>query len=157
MRALHWLLAISTSTMSGAAVAEQIYKSVDEKGNVIYSEQPYPGAQETQRVEIDAGPSEAQREKATQRQRTLEEAVQESGDQRTAQEQTERQRLQKAEADVNAAKRGLEQAKQVGPGDRQGTAGGSSRLTESYRQRVEAAEAELGAARQRLEEAQAGR
>lgn len=157
MRAIHWLLAICISTLSGATSAQQIYKSVDEKGNVIYSEQPYPGAQEAQPVEIDAGPSKAQQEEAAQRQRSLEQAVQQAGDERTTQQRTARERLEKAEAEFDAAKRSLEQAKQIGPGDRQGTAGGGSRLTDSYRQRVEGAEAELAAARQRLEEAQAGK
>ena len=50
------------------------------------------------------------------------------------------------------AERRLDEARQIGPGDRKGTAGGGSRLSEAYRQRVEEAEAAVEAARQRMKQ-----
>jgi hypothetical protein len=139
--------------VSSALASAQVYRSVDEQGNVTYSAEPPADAREVEPVEIQPGPSEAQQREAERRTRELQNAGGGSGKD-GAPGQSKKQGVQEAKAQLEAAERKLEQAKQVGPGDRQGTAGGGSRFTDSYRKRVSDAEAGVEAARQRLKEAQ---
>lgn len=151
MRA-HACLIISL-LLVGADASAQVYRSVDEQGNVTYSNEPPADAREVEPVEIKPGPSKAQQREAERRTRELENAAGGAG-RDSAPGQTKKQRVQEAKAQLQAAERKLEEAKQVGPGDRQGTAGGGSRFTDSYRKRVSEAEANVETARQRLKEAQ---
>jgi len=135
------LIAIVAVPLS-SALGQAVYKYVDEDGNVVYSEQPPPQDQPSERVDVRPGPTSAQQKDAENREQQLQDAASQTtstGDQRTS-KKAEQQLKQKSVKDAEAA---LERAKQVGPGDRVGTAGGGSRLRESYHERVRAAEEEL--------------
>jgi hypothetical protein len=53
--------------LTAGTVTGQVYKSVDEKGRVIYSDRPVPDAVSTEPVEIEEGPTEEQVREAEER------------------------------------------------------------------------------------------
>ncbi len=125
--------------------AETAYRSVDEQGNVTFSDHPVSGAAQQEQVTIDApGPSAERQQDARRRAAELQKEASQAGASRAparaARKETARQTLQDAE-------KGLEDASQVREGDRIGTAGGGSRLKPEYHERVREAEAEVERAR----------
>lgn len=157
MRKTTIYLAIAFLVASGLVSAQQVYRSVDEQGNVTYSQEPPEDAREVEPVDIRPGPTKAEQREAQERMRRMGKASEKSAAPEAPPGQTKKQRVEEAKAQLKAAERQLEEAKQVGPGDRKGTATGGSRFTEAYLKRVEAAEANVEAARQRLKEAQKAR
>jgi hypothetical protein len=51
LQAMRLIVLISLLSLSGAPAAE-VYKWVDEEGNIVYSDQPRPGAEELENLEI---------------------------------------------------------------------------------------------------------
>ena len=133
---------------SGAS-AQTMYKSTMPDGKVIYGEKPAPGAQ---RVEMIASPppksgitivtpaDKTQVDKRIQQRSTIENAKQHELDEA-------RRQLQQAEAALEAGKEPL-------PGERIGTAGGASRLTDAYWERQKKLEQAVDSARARLDKAE---
>ena len=133
---------------SGAS-AQTMYKSTMPDGKVIYGEKPAPGAQ---RVETIASPppksgitivtpaDKTQVDKRIQQRSTIENAKQHELDEA-------RRQLQQAEAALEAGKEPL-------PGERIGTAGGASRLTDAYWDRQKKLEQAVDSARARLDKAE---
>ena len=154
MRRVRWLGALLCLT--GAAWAQQVYKSIDDKGKVIFSDKPPANAESVTPVTIKPGPSEDSVREAVERQRVISQAAGKMGSGAAADQQGQAPSVHDATEALAEAERQLDEASQVGPGDRKGRAGGGSRLSEQYRQRVEAAEAAVEAARQRLQQAQRG-
>ena len=158
MRGSRWLV-VSLCLAGAAAWAQQVYKSVDDQGKVIFSDKPPADAKSVTQVRIEPGPSEASVREAVERQRAISKAAGNLGGGGGAAvdgQSGQASGVQDAKAALAEAERQLDEARQIGPGDRRGTAGGGSRLSEQYRQRVEAAEAIVEAARQRLQQAQRG-
>lgn len=128
--------------------AETAYRSVDEQGNVTFSDKPVSSA--AKQISIDApAPSVARQQEAQQRETELQKGASQIGTSsapgKTNQKKTTRQAAQDAE-------KHLEEASQVREGDRIGTAGGGSRLTPEYHERVREAEVEVDRARKQMEE-----
>ena len=126
--------------------AETAYRSVDEQGNVIYSDKPVAGTVQEEQIRIDApAPSAGQKQDAKQREADLQRAAGQAGSSpapdRASQKPSSRQAVRDAE-------KRLEEAVQVREGDRLGTAGGGSRLTPEYQERVRRAEEEVDRARE---------
>ena len=137
-----------------AVVSQQastdVLRSVDKDGNITFSDAPVPGTIESENISIDVpAPSiesvnESQREaeaiidKANSNQQKIDATVQ-----REAQQQSTEQRIEDA-------RKQLEASKTVGDGDRQGKAGGGTRLPPEYQERVRQAE-------QALKDAEAGK
>jgi hypothetical protein len=125
--------------------AQTIYKSIMPDGRVIYGTQPAPGAKrvETMKQTETTGvkPIAPQDEKA----------LQQLGVEREQREahQGEIQQAEKALRDAEAAQAA---GKEPLPGERIGTAGGASRLTDEYWERQKALEAAVADARRRLAE-----
>jgi hypothetical protein len=130
--------------------AETAYRSVDEQGNVTFSDRPVSSATQEERVSIDVpAPSPEQQQEALQR----EEALQKAASQPVTPVTPAKASHNKAAARqaVEDAEARLGKAIMVREGDRIGTAGGGSRLKPEYHERVRAAEAELEAAKKQLE------
>ena len=146
---LFLLLAVATLPTR----AQSVYRSIDSEGNVTFSETPVPGAVQETQIPIDAPePSAASRQQSErQLQETLdaagmaEPAAVSAGTSPAQGPAAARQRLENAE-------QRLQEAEVVGPGDRQGTASGGSRLTPEYQQRVQEAGQEVERARQELQD-----
>jgi hypothetical protein len=139
------LLLILFATAAFQAAAESAYRSVDEQGNVTFSDTPVSGAAQEEKVKIDAPAPSAERQQETlQREAELQKAASQAG---TASGQSQADKKKAASQNVRDAEKRLEDASQVREGDRIGTAGGGSRTTPEYQERVREAEAEVDKAR----------
>jgi len=155
MKSSRLALAIAFASMCVAlpqsAAAQGQYKSTMPDGRVLYGDTPAPGAAKVEEIQ----PSTAKgglggttaREKATLKD-IEKERLQREGTQEKV--RAAEQRLRDAEAARAAGKEPLE-------GERTGTAGGSSRLNDSYFERQRMLEENVGKARRELDEARAGK
>jgi type IV secretory pathway VirB10-like protein len=136
------LLALATST--GSVAADKIYESVDAQGNRTYSDSVPTNAVAAQPIAVTP-PRQPEEEVEASKQRA--EEVVRAADQRQMQrdQDKEKKRAEQAAAQerVKAAEANVENAKEFREGDRQGMAGGGSRIKPEYHDRVQAAEREL--------------
>ncbi len=140
------LLLVILASAAFQAAAQTAYRSVDEQGNVTFSDTPVSGAAQEEKVRIDApAPTAKDLQETRQREAELQKAAGQAGASRAA-SQVDREKT--ASQNVREAEKRLEDTRQVREGDRLGTAGGGSRLTPEYQERVREAEAEVDRARQ---------
>lgn len=143
------LLLMLIATVAFNVAAETAYRSVDEHGNVTFSDTPVSGAAQEEKVKIDApAPSADSQQETLQREAELQKAASQAGASSAA---SQADRKKAAQQNVRDAEKHLEEASQVGEGDRKGTAGGGSRLTPEYQERVREAEEEVDKARQQAQ------
>ena len=141
---------------TGFAGAQAIKKFVTPDGRVIYSDVPIEGAREVGR--LDPAPEvepEVRREAEAAGRRRGEQA--ESAVQRSQVTIARQEKIRQAERRLADAKAALENGKEPLPGERRGTAGGASRLTEAYFQRQESNERAVEKAQKDLDAVLAGR
>ena len=141
-------IAITMATFQVSA--ETVTRSVDDQGNITFSDKPVSEAVQEEQVSIDTPtPSAEAQQETQQREAELQKAVGQAGTSRM----TFKANQKKASGQsVEDAEKRLEDAKQVREGDRMGTAGGGSRLTPEYQERVREAEAEVDRAGKQLGE-----
>ena len=138
-----WLIALFLAFTSLQATAEA-ERSVDAQGNVTFSDKPVTGSVTSERISIDApAPSPDRINKSQQESQAIIDKANRSQQQRDTTGQREAQKSKTSKQSVENARKQLEQAKIVGEGDRQGKAGGGTRLTPEYQERVKAAEENL--------------
>ena len=140
---------------ASAALAQPVFKSTMPDGKIVYGEKPVPGAAKVETMEpppaktgisTAISPEEKARAEAAAKQRAA-----------TVSADTARQaRLDAARKAVKDAELAIEKGKEPLPGERQGLAGGGSRLTESYFERQKSLENQLAKARQSLAELERG-
>jgi uncharacterized protein DUF4124 len=133
------------------AAGQVLYKSTLPDGRVVYGDKPDPAAVKSEPIKPDTSkigvvPPTA-RETATLNELERARLKREGGDSMT---RTAEEALQKAEAAREAGKEPL-------PGERLGTAGGSSRLTDDYFKRQKKLEDAVESARRELERLRSGR
>jgi hypothetical protein len=130
----------------GALAAQTLYKSTMPDGKVIYSESPAPGAKRVDTVEPPPAKTGVTAATPQEKQRASEATAKASAAARPSPALDDaRKALQKAEAARDAGKEPL-------AGERQGTAGGASRLSEAYFERQKSLEGAVAAARQRVQD-----
>lgn len=138
------------------AGAQAIRKYVTPDGDVIYSDVPIEGAKEVDQIaappEVDPAARARAEEAASRRADRVEEAVQRSQETIARQEE-----IRQAEQRLAEAKAELANGKEPLPGERIGTAGGASRLTEAYFQRQAANQRAVEQAREELDAMRSGR
>jgi hypothetical protein len=139
-------VALAALIWAAPSWAQTIYKSTMPDGRVIYSTEPVRGAK---RVETMKPPAEntGVRPVAPQDAQKLEQ----QGMQRERRE-ARQDEMQQAEKALREAETAQATGKEPLPGERQGTAGGGSRLTDDYWGRQKALEASVVEARKRLDE-----
>ena len=126
--------------------AQTVYKSTMPDGRVIYSTEPVHGAKRVEPLKPPAestgvnpvGPTDAQKLQQHERERQKREA-----------RQNELQQAEKALRDAEAAQAA---GKEPLPGERAGTAGGASRLSDEYWSRQKELEVAVTDARKRLDQ-----
>lgn len=128
--------------------AQPAYRSVDEQGNVTFSDTPVPGAVDETRININPptpSPAELEqrRQQATEIMDTASQGTTPAAPDKAAQREAANRALKEAEKQ-------LEEARSVREGDRIGTASGGSRLTQRYLDRVHVAEENVERAREQL-------
>jgi hypothetical protein len=140
MRSLALLAALLPAI--AAAAAQPLYKSTMPDGKVVYSEKPVPGAKRVDTVEPP--PAKTGTTTVTPGEQARAAKPPETAPQQSALEDARKQ-LKQAEAARESGKEPL-------AGERQGTAGGTSRLTEAYFARQKSLDLAVEAARVRLKE-----
>lgn len=146
-------LLLVTALVAEAQVAR---KYVTPDGKIIYSDKPVPGAREVGEVapppKVDPeGRSKTEQAAQTDAQRAAEA-------EKRAQEVSAREdQIQTAEKQLENARNALANGKEPLPGERIGTAGGASRLTDAYYERQKANERAVEQAQEQLDAARAGR
>ena len=130
--------------------AQIIYKSTMPDGRVIYGAEPAPGAK---RVETIKPKTEATgvRPVGPKDEKTLQQRETQRGQQATRENE-----IQQAEQALRDAEAAQATGKEPLPGERQGTTGGASRLTDEYWERQKALADTVTQARKRLGEVRGG-
>jgi len=130
--------------------AQPVYKSTMPDGRVVYGSEPAPGAAKVESVAPPPASSGVNvltpSEKAVSSQTTKA--------RQGAQAAAERELAEALEA-LKAAEAARDGGKEPLPGERLGTAGGASRLTDAYFARQKKLEEDVAKARRRLDEARA--
>lgn len=154
MRFPRLLLIVLALAAAGAVDAQKIGRYVFPDGRVVYSDQPVPGAKLVNEVAPPPPPSASP---PPPREGKAAAPGADSGAERA-------RRLEQTDAEVRAATEALERARaqlQAGieplPGERTGTASGSSRLNEAYDARQAANQRAVADAEARLQRAVAAR
>jgi hypothetical protein len=134
------LPALFLATLSFHANADTL-RSVDKDGNVTFSDKAIPGSVESEKISIDAPPPP--QERMTESQREAQAIINKANRIQPTQgatSQTKDMQNTSSSQDLESARKQLEESKVVGEGDRQGKAGGGTRLTPEYHERVKRAE-----------------
>ena len=138
------------------AEAQGVKKYITPDGKTIYSDTPIPGAREAGEVAPPPAVDPEARSKAQEAARSEAQRAEEAG-RRSQQDAARQERIQAAEQQLESARSKLANGKEPLPGERQGTAGGASRLTEAYYQRQQANERAVVEAQRKLDAARSGR
>ena len=140
------ILLIALALTATAAQAQAVFRSVMPDGRIIYGDKPAPGAKESKQVNLPppniSAPTPPGSGGPTSQQQAADAA---DASVRAAQQQ------------LQAAKAALETGREPREGERIGTAGGASRLTDAYFQRIKTLEAAIAAAQKQLDDAFARR
>jgi hypothetical protein len=149
------LVACLSSALSASAadVIYKIYKSVDAQGNITYSATPPDSAVRTSEIPVEAGPSEADRREAEQRERQLERAATRAKTDLDVGRARRVSRVTAAEQELELARSRLEEARTQHDTDWQGLVQGGRHLKAEYFARVEAAEEAVRQAEEALTKA----
>ena len=130
-------LAAGLALAAAGAIAQTTYKSTMPDGKIVYGEKPAPGAAKSEPVQIRTKPMSTGKGNASGRDEESGVAPQQLKDARTRAQQAEA-----ADADAQQWQQTLTKAQQAAregveplPGERIGTAGGASRLTDTYQER----------------------
>ena len=140
--------------MSSAAVAATtLYKTVDEQGNISYSDVPPGDTRDVEEIDIKQGdmnvlPSEDVQQQIEQ-QKQLDK---QDADRQRADNKDWQQRYEQAQAELSAAEQTLESAREINEGDTVGSAYGGARPNADWIERLERAEADVADKQQQLDQ-----
>jgi hypothetical protein len=130
-------------------IQAEVFRSVDEHGNVTYSDTPVAGESSNERVDIQAGPSDESVRDAEERNNSIQKALEKAWEERKEKQATREEQSEKARLDMEKAEANLKRAKKIGPDDRQTKVGGKSYIRSEYYERVKQAEKALKEAKKR--------
>lgn len=130
---------------AAGALAQTTYKSTMPDGKIVYGEKPAPGAVKSEPMQVNTKPMSTGKGNSTNRDEDSGVAPQQLKDSRTRAEQA-----RAADADAQQWQQTLTKAQQAAregveplPGERIGTAGGGSRLTDAYQERQRQLQADI--------------
>ena len=152
------LLAVMLAASSLPCVSE-ITRSVDSQGNVTFSDQPVPGSVEATPVILDTPPAPSKQE-ITESERQAQDMINRANQNQQKMDSSKADRsarIQAAQMNLDSAKAHLKEVEVVREGDRQGLAGGGTKLRPEYLQRVQKAEKQVTDAQKRLDAARMAR
>jgi hypothetical protein len=132
-------------------VAEQVYRTVNERGQVIFTDTP-PDDRPVDVIELMPGPSERSVQDAEARQQAIRSHLESMQKERQYKERITTSKIEEAEKAVQSAEDALAAAKEVQTSDWQMTTSGQRHLKQEYFERVEEAKAAVAAARKHLSE-----
>jgi hypothetical protein len=132
--------------------AGEVFRTVDDEGNVTYTDTPPENGAKTQRVEIDEGPSQESIRDTLERNEAIRKAMEEARDKRLEKEAGHREVVEKARLAVAKAEEELKQVRVMKDDDRQTLTNGKNRIRPEYFERVKQAEEALKAAKEHLKD-----
>lgn len=142
-------LLIALAFAATAAQGQTVFRSVMPDGSIVYGDKPAPGAKEVKEVTLPPPniskpppPPKKSAPAATPGQPAADSPV---------------DPVKSAELDLQKAKAALEAGREPLPGERIGTAGGGSRLTDAYFERIKSLENAITGAQKKLDDALAQR
>jgi hypothetical protein len=141
------VLLTSLAVLASVAAGQALYKSTMPDGKVTYGEKPVPGAKKVETIEPP--PAKTGVTPIRPEEKRVERTQREPAPQQAELAQA-RQSLQKAQAAAEAGKEPL-------PGERIGSVGGNSRLTDAYFERQKSLELALDSARKRVQQLEGSR
>jgi hypothetical protein len=153
MYRLPGLIFLACALLAQTASGEEIYRTVDEEGNVTFTDTPAADDASAQPVVLPPGPSREEQQEAEQRQRKIREAAESAERQRQQEKRASQARIEAAEKRLAEAEAELAEARVIKDEDRQNLAGGRRRIHPDYFERVKQAEAAVEVARKALREA----
>ena len=142
--------------LGGVAFAQGLKKYITPDGKTVYSDTPVPGAKEVGEIKAPPEPNAASRSRAEDAARRDATDVKKI-DKRLDDRRSNAARIEAAEAELEKAQRILKEGAEPEPGERTGTAGGSSRLNDAYQKRQRANERAVEQAKAAVKEARAGK
>ncbi len=151
----HLLFCLLLLPVFSVANAETVYRSVDEAGQVTYSDTPGKGRSDV--VKMPSGPSQEAKRETQARDKEIRDAANKAGRQRQSGDQQRAVNISEAERNLQAAEARLGYAKILRDEDRQSTAGGGRRIRPEYFERIKQEEAAVEVARKKLQQARNGR
>ncbi|MES9969153.1 MAG: DUF4124 domain-containing protein [Candidatus Thiodiazotropha sp.] len=140
------------ATLPALLTAADVYRTVDDEGNVTYTDAPVKNGGKIEKIEIQPGPSEASRLDTLQRNAAIRKAMEEARAKRLEREAVRDERLSKASKELEQAQEDLKRTKEIGEDDRQYLSGGRSRIRPEYFERLKEAEKKVEEARKNLKE-----
>lgn len=152
------LPAVALLLLTGAAGAQQVFRSIDADGNVTFSSSP-PSPNSGARVDtitLAPGPTPEQRAAAEERMRQIEAEAERITQDRAARRAQQQSDVQGAREALRQAEAELVKAQERGDGDWQTLATGGRVPSAAYDDRVEQAEQRVQEARDALNRAQQG-
>jgi multidrug efflux pump subunit AcrA (membrane-fusion protein) len=152
MRTFISLLSVITLLSLPVLSVGEVYRSVDEAGNVTYTDTPPEEGAQVERVELPPPPSPERLRQSEQRHQEILRAAEKSKIERQQQRVEREANISQARNELAEAEARLEQAKIIQDEDRQNLSGGKRRIHPDYFARVKKAEAEVEAARKKLRE-----
>jgi hypothetical protein len=135
---------IAAALLAHAASAQTLYKSIMPDGRVVYGDRAEPGAAKVETSKPDTSKTGVQINAPGAP------AVVEEGAKARQRSEVSADRLRAAEERVRKAEAALANGKEPLPGERSGTAGGGSRLNDSYWARQKQLRQDLVTARDEL-------
>jgi chaperonin cofactor prefoldin len=132
------------------ALQAEVYRTVDEQGNVTYTDTPPANSSEAEKVDIQPGPSQESISDTMQRNRAIRKAMEEAQEKRLEKEVSREERIKKAEEAVEEAKQRLAEMEKLDEDDRQYLQGGKSYIRPDYYERIRKARKALEEAKKRL-------
>ncbi len=144
------MLLIALALAATAAQGQAVFRSVMPDGSIVYGDKPAPGAKEAREVSLPP-PNISKPPPAPPKQSapatTPGQPTTDSAD----------DQVKNAEQELQKAKAALEAGREPQPGERIGTAGGASRLTDAYFERIKSLENAIAGAQKKLNDALAQR
>jgi hypothetical protein len=134
------------------SIQAEIFQSVDENGNVVFTDSPPADATNVEKVEIDPAPSQESISDTMERNQAIRKALDEAQEKRLEKQTTKQARLDKAIKDVEEAKKRVAEAEKIGADDRQALQGGKSIIRPEHFENLKKVQKELEAAKKRLKE-----
>ena len=127
----------------------EVFRTVDEEGNVTYTDTPSANPSEVEKIEIEPGPSAESISNTMQRNHAIRKAMEEARKKRLEARNESKESLEQAEKEVEDAKKKLSEMEKLSDDDRQYLQGGKSFIKPEYYERVKEARKELEEAKKR--------
>lgn len=156
-RPINMILVLVAVSLSALSLAGEIYRTVDESGQVIFTDAPPADTSKTERLEFPPGPSAGSIRETELRNRAIRQHLKAVETQRVQQTKSRNSRIKQAEKALAEAESKLVEAMTLKDEDRQSLAGGKRRIRPEYFERIRTAEEAVEEAKKGLKKARSSR